>query len=55
MTKTTIHLICAARPNFMKVAPLFHALRATDWAEPVLIQHEVADGEHLDGGKVWNL
>ncbi len=23
-----IHLIAAARPNFMKVAPLYHALRA---------------------------
>jgi UDP-N-acetylglucosamine 2-epimerase (non-hydrolysing) len=34
---TKIHLICAARPNFMKVPPLFHALKATDWAEPVLI------------------
>jgi UDP-N-acetylglucosamine 2-epimerase (non-hydrolysing) len=44
VTKTTIHLICAARPNFMKVAPLFHALRATDWAEPVLIH----TGQHYD-------
>ncbi len=23
----TIHLICAARPNFMKIAPLYHALK----------------------------
>ena len=22
-----IHIICAARPNFMKVAPLYHALK----------------------------
>jgi len=44
VTKTKIHLICAARPNFMKVAPLFHALRATDWAEPVLIH----TGQHYD-------
>lgn len=32
-----VHLICAARPNFMKVAPLYHALRATDWCEPVIV------------------
>ena len=32
-----VHLIAAARPNFMKAAPLWHALsRAADF-EPVLI------------------
>ncbi len=40
----TIHLIAAARPNFMKVAPLYHALKATDWAEPALIH----TGQHYD-------
>ena len=40
----TIHLIAAARPNFMKVAPLYHALKATDWAEPVLVH----TGQHYD-------
>ncbi|MBK5910361.1 UDP-N-acetylglucosamine 2-epimerase (non-hydrolyzing) [Rhodothalassium salexigens] len=40
----TIHLICAARPNFMKIAPLYHALKATDWARPVLIH----TGQHYD-------
>jgi UDP-N-acetylglucosamine 2-epimerase (non-hydrolysing) len=40
----TVHLIAAARPNFMKVAPLYHALKATDWAEPVLIH----TGQHYD-------
>jgi len=25
-----VHLIAAARPNFMKVAPLLHALKASD-------------------------
>ena len=39
-----IHLIAAARPNFMKVAPLYHALAATDWAEPVLVH----TGQHYD-------
>ena len=26
-----VHLITAARPNFMKVAPLYHALAAERW------------------------
>ena len=39
-----IHLIAAARPNFMKVAPLYHALKATDWAQPVLVH----TGQHYD-------
>lgn len=41
---TKVHLIAAARPNFMKVAPLYHALKATDWAEPVLVH----TGQHYD-------
>lgn len=40
----TIHLIAAARPNFMKIAPLYHALAATDWAEPVIVH----TGQHYD-------
>ncbi len=44
MTKAKVHLIAAARPNFMKVAPLYHALKATDWAEPILIH----TGQHYD-------
>lgn len=39
-----IHLIAAARPNFMKIAPLYHALKAVDWAEPVLVH----TGQHYD-------
>jgi UDP-N-acetylglucosamine 2-epimerase (non-hydrolysing) len=39
-----IHLIAAARPNFMKVAPLFHALRRAPWADPVLVHA----GQHYD-------
>jgi UDP-N-acetylglucosamine 2-epimerase (non-hydrolysing) len=41
---TTIHLIAAARPNFMKIAPLYHALKKTDWANPVLVH----TGQHYD-------
>lgn len=43
MTKT-IHLIAAARPNFMKIAPLYHALRKEAWCRPVLIH----TGQHYD-------
>lgn len=32
-----IHLIAAARPNFMKIAPLYHALKQEDWVEPVIV------------------
>jgi UDP-N-acetylglucosamine 2-epimerase (non-hydrolysing) len=44
MTKVVVHLIAAARPNFMKVAPLYHALRATDWADPQIVH----TGQHYD-------
>jgi UDP-N-acetylglucosamine 2-epimerase (non-hydrolysing) len=39
-----IHLICAARPNFMKVAPLYHALKKEAWARPVIVH----TGQHYD-------
>ena len=39
-----IHLIAAARPNFMKVAPLYHALKQTDWCQPLLVH----TGQHYD-------
>ena len=44
MTRVNVHLIAAARPNFMKVAPLYHALKATDWANPMLVH----TGQHYD-------
>lgn len=40
----TVHLIAAARPNFMKVAPLWHALTAAPDFGPVLIH----TGQHYD-------
>lgn len=43
-TMKKIHLIAAARPNFMKVAPLYHALDAADWCQPILIH----TGQHYD-------
>jgi len=39
-----IHLVCAARPNFMKIAPLYHQLRKQDWARPVIVH----TGQHYD-------
>jgi UDP-N-acetylglucosamine 2-epimerase (non-hydrolysing) len=39
-----IHLIAAARPNFMKVAPLYHAIRARVGWQPVLVH----TGQHYD-------
>ena len=44
MSRQIIHLIAAARPNFMKVAPLYHALKETDWCD-VRIVHT---GQHYD-------
>jgi UDP-N-acetylglucosamine 2-epimerase (non-hydrolysing) len=42
--KKTIHLIAAARPNFMKIAPLYHAISAAEWAEAVIVH----SGQHYD-------
>jgi len=39
-----LHLIAAARPNFMKVAPLWHALAAEAGFEPLLVH----TGQHYD-------
>ena len=39
-----IHLIAAARPNFMKIAPLYHALKAKKGLEPVVVH----TGQHYD-------
>jgi UDP-N-acetylglucosamine 2-epimerase (non-hydrolysing) len=39
-----IHLIAAARPNFMKVAPLYHALAAEAWCRPLIVH----TGQHYD-------
>lgn len=39
-----IHLIAAARPNFMKVAPLYHALSAESWCSTSIVH----TGQHYD-------
>jgi UDP-N-acetylglucosamine 2-epimerase (non-hydrolysing) len=39
-----IHLIAAARPNFMKIAPLYHALARETWCVPKIVH----TGQHYD-------
>lgn len=42
--KITIDLVAAARPNFMKIAPLWHALAKRPWARARVIH----TGQHYD-------
>lgn len=44
MSTRSIHLIAAARPNFMKVAPLYHALAREPWCRPRVVH----TGQHYD-------
>jgi UDP-N-acetylglucosamine 2-epimerase (non-hydrolysing) len=44
MTPANVHLIAAVRPNFMKVAPLFHVLKRAPWCALRLIH----TGQHYD-------
>lgn len=44
VSRTRIHLIAAARPNFMKVAPLYHALASERQFEPRIVH----TGQHYD-------
>lgn len=52
----TLHLVGGARPNFIKVAPLYHAFHRCAWARPLLVhtgQHhgtEMSDVFFLDLG-----
>jgi len=44
MPPLTVHLVAAARPNFMKIAPLFHELSRRPWCRPLVIH----TGQHYD-------
>jgi UDP-N-acetylglucosamine 2-epimerase (non-hydrolysing) len=44
MPQAHLHLIAAARPNFMKIAPLWHQLRSEPWARSTLVH----TGQHYD-------
>lgn len=42
--KPLIHIVAAARPNFMKIAPLYHKLRGESWCDFSLVH----TGQHYD-------
>ena len=44
MKTLSVHLIAAARPNFMKIAPLYHALAREAWCRPQIVH----TGQHYD-------
>ncbi len=44
VSRRLVHLIAAARPNFMKVAPLYHALAGETWCTPRIVH----TGQHYD-------
>ena len=44
MNAKLVHLIAAARPNFMKVAPLYHELSRADWCRAEVVH----TGQHYD-------
>ncbi|HEY5102380.1 MAG TPA: UDP-N-acetylglucosamine 2-epimerase (non-hydrolyzing) [Steroidobacteraceae bacterium] len=44
MDPKLVHLIAAARPNFMKVAPLYHELARTRWCRAQVVH----TGQHYD-------
>ncbi|MGC1728664.1 MAG: hypothetical protein WA747_04720 [Steroidobacteraceae bacterium] len=44
MSPKNVHLIAAARPNFMKVAPLYHALVGESWCRAAIVH----TGQHYD-------
>jgi UDP-N-acetylglucosamine 2-epimerase (non-hydrolysing) len=44
LSPKVVHLIAAARPNFMKVAPLYHELMRHPWCGPRIVH----TGQHYD-------
>ena len=44
MSPINVHLVAAARPNFMKIAPLYHALARESWCRPQIVH----TGQHYD-------
>jgi UDP-N-acetylglucosamine 2-epimerase (non-hydrolysing) len=44
LSPKVVHLIAAARPNFMKAAPLFHALARESWSDARIVH----TGQHYD-------
>ncbi|MGH7070028.1 MAG: non-hydrolyzing UDP-N-acetylglucosamine 2-epimerase [Acetobacteraceae bacterium] len=44
MPQGLLHLVAAARPNFMKIAPLYHKLRRESWCRIAVVH----TGQHYD-------
>ena len=44
MPETVVHVVAAARPNFMKIAPLYHAFASSQWCRPEIVH----TGQHYD-------
>jgi UDP-N-acetylglucosamine 2-epimerase (non-hydrolysing) len=44
MIRQEIHLVAAARPNFRKIAPLYHALAREEWCQVDIVH----TGQHYD-------
>lgn len=44
MPQGLLHLVAAARPNFMKIAPLYHRLRTEPWCRIAVVH----TGQHYD-------
>ncbi len=44
MDRPVIHLVAGARPNFMKIAPIHHALRDAPWCRAAVVH----TGQHYD-------
>lgn len=44
LRRPVVHLIAAARPNFMKIAPLFHQLNKEAWCDASIVH----TGQHYD-------
>lgn len=51
MTGFVVHLVAAARPNLMKVAPLWWALKDAPWCRPLLVH----TGQHRDPAMAGDL
>ncbi|MGU3574552.1 non-hydrolyzing UDP-N-acetylglucosamine 2-epimerase [Brucellaceae bacterium C25G] len=50
MTKCVIHLIAGTRPNVMKIAPLYKALKKQSWCQPRIIFLEQHTSANMGAG-----
>ena len=45
MRKIKVHLVAGARPNFMKIAPVYKVLKGEGWCDPAIVHTR----QHYDG------